>query len=189
MKPRESPRWRRYLRFWGPNPAADVEDEFGFHLQERIDDLVALGLDPGSAREAALRGFGDIEEVKTTCRDLAWERENTMRRSEWLDAVRQDVLFSLRQMRSQLSLTVAAVLTLALGIGGTTAIFSVVNSVLLRPLPYADADRLVIVWETFRDFQRGRASPGHFYDWAEQSRVLEATAAWGGRTFNLTSDG
>ena len=186
---RETPRWRRYLRFWGPDPAADVEDEFGFHLQERIDELVARGMDPRVAREEALRSFGDIEQVKTTCRDLAWEKETAMRRSELLDAVRQDVLFSLRQMRSQLSLTVAAVLTLALGIGGTTAIFSVVNSVLLRPLPFADADRLVFVWETFRDFPRGRASVAHYHDWKEQSRVLETAGAWNARTFNLTSDG
>ena len=186
---REPPRWRRYLRFWGPDPAADVEDEFGFHLQERIDELVARGVDARVAREEALRGFGDLERVKTTCRNLAWEKESAMRRSELLDAVRQDVLFSLRQMRSQLSLTLAAVLTLALGIGGITAIFSVVNTVLLRPLPYANPDRLVIVWETFRDFPRGRASPAHYYDWKEQSRVLEGAAGWTGRTFNLTNDG
>ncbi len=186
---RESPRWRRYLRFWGPDAAADVEDEFGFHVQERIDDLVARGMDYGTAREQAVRGFGDIEQVKTTCRDLAWEKESAMRRSEWLDAIRQDVLYSLRQMRSQLSLTLAAVLTLALGIGGTTAIFSVVNSVLLRPLPYADANRLVNVWETYRDFPQGRASVAHYYDWKEQSRVLETAAAWIGRTINITSDG
>ena len=186
---RESPRWRRYLRFWGPDPAADVEDEFGFHVQERIDELVAQGMEDRVAREEAVRGFGNIEQVKTTCRDLASERESAMRRMEMLDAVRQDVLFSVRQMRSQLSLTLAAVLTLALGIGGTTAIFSVVNSVLLRPLPYANADRLVFVWETFRDFPRGRASVGHYYDWKEQSRVLETAGAWSARTFNLTSDG
>src|SRR6185503_834044 len=119
---RETPRWRRYLRFWGPNPGADVEEEFGFHVQERIEELVAQGMDYRAAREEALRGFGNIEQVKTTCRDLAWEKESAMRRSEWLDALRQDLVFSLRQMRTQLSLTIAAVLTLALGIGGTTAI-------------------------------------------------------------------
>ncbi|MGH7460285.1 MAG: permease prefix domain 1-containing protein [Longimicrobiales bacterium] len=186
---RELPRWRRYLRFWGPDPVADVADEFGFHVQERIDELVARGMDEQAAREQALRGFGDIEHVTTTCRDLAWEKESAMRRSDWLDAIRQDVLLSLRQMRSQLSLTLAAVFTLALGIGGTTAIFSVVNTVLLRPLPYRDADRLVIIWETFREFQQGRASPAHYYDWKEQSRVLETAGVWGARTFNITSDG
>jgi hypothetical protein len=101
----ETPRWRRYLRLWGPNPAADVEDEFGFHVQERIDELSARGMDERAARDEALRGFGDIDRVKRSCQDLAWERERTVRRSEWLDAVRHDVLFALRQMRSQLSLT------------------------------------------------------------------------------------
>src|SRR5262249_45163484 len=158
-----------------------------FHVQERIDELVASGLDYRTAREEAVRGFGDIEQVKTTCLDLAYEKESAMRRTEWLDAIRQDVVFSLRQMRSQLSLTVGAVLTLALGIGGTTAIFSVVNTVLLRPLPYANSDRLVVIWEVFRDFRQGRASPAHYSDWKEQSRVLETAGVVVGRTFNITS--
>ena len=186
---REPPRRRRSLRFWGPDPAADVDEEFGFHLQERIDELVARGMDERVAREEALRGFGDMARVKTTCRELAREKETAMRRHEWLDAVRQDLLFALRQMRSYRSLTLAAVLTLALGVGGTTAIFSVVHSVLLRPLPYANADRLVMVWETYRGFPQGRASPGHFHDWKEQSRVLETAGTWSARTYNLTSDG
>ena len=192
MAPRrtgDSPRWRRYLRFWGPDPVADVDDEFRFHVEERVEDLMARGFDPRAAREEAMRGFGDLEQVKWTCQALALEKESAMRKSEWLDAMKQDMVFSLRQMRSNLSLTFAALLTLALGIGGTTAIFSVVNAVLLRPLPYDDANRVIYIWETFREFDSGRASVGHFHDWTEQTGVFDATAAWQNRTYNLTSDG
>jgi predicted permease len=75
------------------------------------------------------------------------------------------------------------------GIGATTSIFSVVNAVLLRPLPYTDSERIVIVWETLGDIQQGRASPGHLRDWTEQSSTLESTAAWGSRNYNLTGAG
>ena len=59
-----TPFWRRYLRFWGDDPAADVDDEFAFHIQTRIDELVAQGRSPRDARDEALRGFGDLDEVK-----------------------------------------------------------------------------------------------------------------------------
>jgi predicted permease len=117
------------------------------------------------------------------------EKESAMRRSEWLDTLRQDIVYSVRQMQATRSLTAAALLTLALGIGGTTAIFSVVNAVLLRTLPYADPDRVVVVWETLREFTSGRASVGHFYDWTEQTQIFDATSAWQGRTYNLTNEG
>jgi len=184
MKP-ESPRWRRYLRFWRSNVKADVNDEFQFHLEERIDDLVMLGMDPRVAREEALRRFGDIERVKQTCRTLAEEQESGMRRSELLGVVKQDVVYALRTMRANLYFTAAIVLTIALGIGATTAIFSVVNAVLLRPLPYTDADRVVVIRESWRELF-GSASVGHFFDWTEQSKSFVATAAGQGRTYNLT---
>jgi putative ABC transport system permease protein len=179
------PRWRRYLRFWRPDIKADIDDEFEFHLQERVDDLVARGMDARAARDNALRGFGDIESVKLTCREIAAHRENEMRRSEQLGVLRQDVVYALRLLRARPGFTAAIMLTLALGIGATTAIFSVVNAVLLRPLPYADADRMVIVWERLNDMNGG-ASVGHFHDWTEQTRAFEGLAAFQPRTFNLT---
>jgi putative ABC transport system permease protein len=179
-----TPRWRRYLRFWRSNIRADVEDEFQFHVHERIDELVALGMDPQTARAEARRRFGDIERVKETCRTLAQQQEADMRRAEALDVLRQDVVYALRTMRSNVSFTAAIVLTLALGIGATTAIFSVVNAVLLRPLPYVDADRMVIIFERFGD-GRGNASVGHYHDWAEQSRSFTAMSAFQFRTYTV----
>jgi predicted permease len=183
-----APFWRRHLRFWGDDPSADVDDEFAFHVQSRIDELVAQGFSAGAARDEALRGFGDIEAVKRTCTGLAQEHHRAARRHEWLNGWRQDVRYALRQLRLNPLLTGVLVLTLALGIGATVSIFSVVYAVLLRPLPYADADRVVIVYETFRQMRTGSASAGHFHDWTEQGTVFDHTGATQRASYNL-SDG
>ena len=183
-----TPLWRRYLRFWGPDPAADVDDEFAFHLEMRIEELRAQGLSPTQARDEARRGFGDIQHVKKICRTLAEERENAMRRTQWWSDWRYDLRFAIRQLTVSPLLTAVLVLTIALGIGSTVAIFSVLNAVLLRPLVANDSERIVYVYETWRQFQAGNASVGHFHDWTEQGRVFEHTAAVTGGTYNL-SDG
>ena len=189
MSRREAPLWRRYARLWGADPEADLEEEFAFHVRERTEELIAGGMDPRRAREEAVRGFGDIDRVKATCLGLAKERQAAMRKQEQLNVLWQDVVYAFRQMRAQPLLTFAALLTLAVGIGATTSIFSVVNAVLLRPLPYTDSERVVILWETVGEAQQGRASPAHFRDWTEQSSTLEKTAAWVSRNYNLTGAG
>jgi putative ABC transport system permease protein len=108
-----------------------------------------------------------------------------MRRFEMIDVLRRDAVFAMRVMRSNPTVTAAIVLTLALGIGATTAIFSVVDAVLLRPLPYAHSDRIVRIFETLNG-NRGNVSLGHYHDWAEQSRSFSGIAAFQGRTYNLT---
>ena len=185
MRESDVPRWRRYLRFWRSNVRADVDDEFQFHFQERVDDLVALGMSEPDARAEALRRFGDLQQFRETCRDIAEHQETDMRRSETLGILRQDATYALRMMRSNPAFTAAIVLTLALGIGATTAIFSVVNAVLFRPLPYADSDRMVMISETLGQ-GRGNASVGHYYDWMEQSRSFSAVSAFQFRTLTLT---
>ena len=108
-----------------------------------------------------------------------------MGRSELIDMLRRDAVFAVRVLRSNPTVTAAIVLTLALGIGATTAIFSVVDAVLLRPLPYAHSDRIVRIFETLNG-NNGPSSLGHYYDWAEQSRSFSGMAAFEGRTYNLT---
>jgi len=180
-----APFWRRYLRFWGEDPAADVNDEFAFHVQSRIDELVAQGLSAREAREEALRGFGDIEHVKETCTALAQGGQRVARRTEWWTGWRQDVRSAIRQLRLSPLLTAVLVITLALGIGATVSVFSVVNAVLLRPLPYADGDRIVMVFETWKQSRSGNASIGHFHDWTEQAAVFDATSASQRASYNL----
>ena len=169
-----TPVWRRYLRFWGSDPGADVDDEFAFHVETRVDELVAQGLSPKDARSEALRGFGDIQQVKAICRTLAEERERTMRRTQWWADWRYDLRFALRQLIVSPVLTAVLMVTIALGIGATVAIFSVLNAVLLRPLPWSDSDRIVVVYETWKEFRQGNASVGHFHDWTEQGEVVRA---------------
>ncbi len=183
--PPNEPSWRRYLRFWRRDATADVDDELQFHLQEHVDDLVARGMDPLKARIEAVRRFGNIRQIRATMRQLAQEQETRMRRSEMFGVLKQDAIYALRLIRANPGFATAIVLTLALGIGATTAIFSVVNSVLLRPLPYADSERMLVINERFGE-GLGQASVGHFHDWTEQSQSFTATSAYQGRTFNLT---
>jgi len=180
-----TPLWRRYLRFWGEDRAADVGDEFAFHLEMRVEQLVAEGLSPRDAREEALRGFGDLQEVKTICRTLAEEKDSAMRTIQWWADWRHDARFAVRQLTVAPMLTAVVVMTMALGIGSTVAIFSVLNAVLLQPLPFAASERVVFVWETLREFRNGNASVGHFHDWTEQGTVFEHTAVTRRTTYNL----
>ncbi|MEX2179550.1 MAG: ABC transporter permease [Gemmatimonadaceae bacterium] len=181
-----APNWRRYLRFWRSDVRGDFDDELAFHVQERVDDLVARGMHPAAAHDEAMRRFGNIDQVREHCLTEAAERESQMRRMETLEVLTQDTIYALRTMRTRPSLTAAIVLTIALGIGATTSIFSVVNAVLLRPLPYQDADRVVMLREVYRGNCCGSVSPGHFHDWTEQTRSFAATAASQGQTYNLT---
>ena len=184
------PAWRRYLRFWRADAPGDVGDELDFHLQSAIDELVASGMSPDEARVLARHKFGDIDGIRDTLRNLSQQRERRMSRSEWLSAFRQDLVFGLRQLRKTPGFTAVAVLTLALGIGANSAIFSVVYSVLLKPLPYASADRIV------RLGQRNGADEiwwipfGNFETWRTRTTAFEAVGAiWGQGTITLTGQG
>jgi predicted permease len=179
------PRWRRYLRFWRSNIRADVDEELAFHVAEKVDELTAAGMDPQAAREEALRRFGDMTRVKETLRHLAQQHEARMTRAALVSVAKQDARYALRMLRAAPAATAAIILTLALGIGATTAIYSVVHAVLLRPMPYADSDRLMMVFERV-GAGRGSASPGHFADWTEKTSVFEATSAYVNRTYALT---
>jgi putative ABC transport system permease protein len=109
----------------------------------------------------------------------------------WEDEMIQDLRFGVRMLLKKLTFTLVAVITLALGIGANSAIFSVVNTVLLRPLPYKDPDRLVMVWEnaTHQGFPRNSAAAANYIDWRDQNRVFENMAAIARASFNLTGAG
>ena len=103
----------------------------------------------------------------------------------------QDVRYGLRMLRRSPGFTVVAVLTLAIGIGANAAIFSIINTVLLRPLPFPDSNCIVLVWDTDpnRDLTRGVASPAEFLDWRDQNHVFEELSAWRTWFYNLTGTG
>src|SRR5918999_3608193 len=101
----------------------------------------------------------------------------------------QDLRYGLRMLTKNPGVSAIAVLTLALGIGANTAIFSVVSAVLLNPLPYKDPDRLVSIWENVPVQGRWRAAPANFFDWKKQNTVFEDVAAFGRSSLTLTGDG
>ena len=186
------PAWRRYLRFWRSNPAADIDDEVRFHVDSRTAEFVAAGMNAVEARHAAADRFGNTDDILNSLHILTRQRETAMRRTAWLETLRQDLQFAVRQLLRNPGFTIVAVLTLALGIGANTAIFSVVYSVLLKPLPYAaPADRLVSLRERNgpADQQGMVVTNGNFTEWQRQSRLFEAFGALGGGGFTLTGAG
>jgi predicted permease len=156
----------------------DISKEMQFHLAERADDLVAAGMTPAAAKREARRRFGS----------LAYQTERTRDRDlfGWLDAVTADVRYALRSLRAAPAFAIVAILSLALGIGANTAIFSIINAVILKSLPVSHPEELVAVvrnkegdvytnplWEAIRDRQD----------------VFNGTFAFGAANFNLTAGG
>ncbi|MFN2563663.1 MAG: ADOP family duplicated permease [Gemmatimonadaceae bacterium] len=137
------PGWVRNHRFWRRAAARDVDDELAFHLAMREELFEAAGLDQQAARAAALRRFGDVDDVRARCLTFATVRERRMRRLELRSAVRLHVGHTFRRLRGAPGFAAAVVLMLALGIGAATTVFGVVDGVLLRPLPLAEPERLV----------------------------------------------
>ncbi|WP_083682656.1 ABC transporter permease [Archangium sp. Cb G35] len=173
----------------------DVDEELRFHLEMRAAAHEREGLSPAEARAAAEREFGDVAGVREECVRIGHERERMMKRFLLWDALAQDVRYAVRMLRHAPGFALVAVLTLALGIGATTAIFSVVRGVLLRPLPFAEPERLVRMWQAnpSQGVARGDVSPLDFADWKARQRSFEDMGTWwyveGMSGSNLSGDG
>lgn len=133
----------------------ELDDELDFHLAMRVEELTAAGWSPEAARAEAGRRFGDVEDARRYCRSLDERGARDIRRREWAYGWGQDLRFALRQLRRAPAMAMVAVFTLSLGIGATTAIFSVVHRLMLTPLPYPDADRIVVI---LREAAKGQVS-------------------------------
>lgn len=165
------------LALWRPDVDDEVDSEFEFHLEMRRRELVARGFTEAQAREAALERFGDLPRARRECRAIGRQREKQMRFLQFLAELRQDVAFAFRQMLRNPAFTLMALVTLALGIAATTAIFSAVHAVVLRPLPVPEPERLVEVNEGWRDSPPSRVSVSVFQDIAAESQAFEVAAA------------
>lgn len=182
-----TPKSPRLGRWWRPPVEEEVRDEFGFHLEMRVRDLIAEGLSPAEARAEAIRRFGNLRDTSATCRALAYERDHHMQGSHRFEGFRQDVRFALRYLVRNPGFAITAIITLALGIGATTAIFSVVNAVVLRPLPFPNSDRLMSITTTWRT-TGSDVSARNFATGIEPIESFEAVTAVQYTSANLLDD-
>lgn len=178
-----------------PPVPQEVEEELAFHLEMRVRELMTNGMTEEEARAAALSRIGDLDRVKARMVHEGRRRDVGMKRRMWWDEMSQDLSFAWRQLRRAPSFTVVAVLTLALAIGANTAVFSVVNGVLLRPLPYRQPDDLLLLFTRYLppsgfDIPKFALSGPEFLDYQESTQAFERLGVYEpGASRALTGDG
>ena len=160
---------------------ARMNDEMRSHIEMQALENIEAGMKPEEARYAALRQFGWVESIKETCRE--------QRGVSWLEDFGQDIRYGARMLFKYPVFTAIAVLTLALGVGANTAIFSVVDTVLLRPLAYPESGQLVWLCERGPDWSGGSISYPNFLDWKNQQSVFENFGVYNGNNFSLIGAG
>jgi hypothetical protein len=151
----------------------DMAAEFEAHFQLHVDDNLRAGMDPQEAQRAAALRFGSVDSAK--------EEVRRMTTLPFIETVRRDLRYALRGMRRDPGFAAAAILSLALGIGASISIFAVADSMLLRPLPFREPDRVVMVWEyrvTNKGTEHNQISPANYRDWKAQNTVFERLAAF-----------
>ncbi|HWS54894.1 MAG TPA: ABC transporter permease [Pyrinomonadaceae bacterium] len=180
-----------------PTREAEIVEELAQHLEDLYEQSLRGGAAPAEARRAVLQELTEsdllAQELRRVERPARPEpvAPGSRRRTSMMGDLSQDLRYGLRVLVKNPGFTAVAVVALALGIGANSAIFSVVNAVLLRPLPYKDPGRLVMVWEdnTSKGYPRDTPAPANFVDWRDQSQVFEGVAALAHESFNLTGAG
>jgi len=159
----------------------DLDKELRFHLEQQVEENLAAGLPPAEARHAALRKLGGVTQIQEECRD--------MRRTDYIEAFWRDLRYALRSLGKSPGFTVVIVLTLALSIGANSAIFSVIDGVLLRPLPYPEAGRIVRVFFHSATYPRFPLNPFDFRDFRARNRSFESLAGYTRADLQLSGAG
>lgn len=160
----------------------DIDREMRSHLDLQTEENIKSGMSPAEARTHALRSFGRVERAADAAYDV--------KGGGVFETIMQDVRYGARMLAKHKAFTGVAVITLALGIGANTAIFSVVNELLLRPLPYHDAERIVMLWEVSPGGRRqNTTSRANFRAWRDQNSSFAQMAAFSDQRLNLTGQG
>jgi predicted permease len=171
------------MTFWR-RKQQELNDEIDSHLRMAAQERVARGENRACAEQSARRELGNATLIREATRDqLPWGG------FRWLETLLQDLRYAFRMLRKSPGFTAVAVITLALGIGANTAIFSVVKGVLLNPLPFPQADRLVHMYESKVNFEKGSITYPNFLDWQRESRSFTAMAGHRETNFTLTGTG
>lgn len=176
-------------RFWKPSVDDEVSAELAGHIEMLEQDLVAGGMTPEEARRVARERFGDPALIGAECVELGELRDRASSRTRFLSEWRQDVVYALRQLKGSPRFTIVAILTLAVGLGASTTIFGIASTVLLRPLPFHEPSRLLLVDEVNPDGQGFAISEPNFLSLAERTRTLSAIAAFAPRSQSIIGDG
>ena len=156
----------------------DLDREIREHIELETQENIDRGMDPEEARYAAVRKFGNVTRVKEDAREV-WI-------VVWLEQLLEDIRFAFRLLYKTPGYTIVAILTIALGIGVNSAIFSIFYATLIAPFPYPDPDQLVVVWSNI-DGHRNTVSTADYLDWKRQSQAFQILGAVSGEQFNLSS--
>ena len=159
----------------------ELDKELHYHIQRQTEENIAAGMDAREAREAASRMFGGVSKIEEECRD--------MRKTQYLENFLQDLRYAVRMLGKSPSFTVVIVLTLALSIGANSAIFSVIDGVLLKPLPYPQADRIARVFYRSAEYPRFPLNPWDFLDFRARNRSFENFAIYTHADVQLSGTG
>jgi predicted permease len=190
MTRNDTPKWHRYLRFWRPNVAADVDTELTFHVDARTQELCESGFDQAAARAQALREFGDLDRARRSLREMDERHAALARRARLTAGLAREIRVALRGLARNPGLSAAVAITFALGIGVTSAMYSVVDAYLFRPLPGTYGGSLIVLGRTEREIAIPHVlSYPDFRDFRADTAVFQSLAAYSTRPADLNTDG